>query len=109
MAALRLFARFGYMPTMMVGLNLFAVYLVAGGDSFLWIGVLFGVAVVLSLLMEWIRPYELSWNWAHADSGKDVAHGVIYETANITAILLHDYINSIFHDLVYVKKFGIVQ
>ncbi|HAH65612.1 MAG TPA: hypothetical protein DCL72_09100 [Rhizobiales bacterium] len=92
MAALRLFARFGYVPTMMVGLNLFAVYLVAGGDSFLWIGVLFGVAVVLSLLMEWIRPYELSWNWAHADSGKDVAHGVIYETANITAILLLPFI-----------------
>jgi hypothetical protein len=31
MAALRQFARFGYVPTMIVGLNLLAVYLVAGG------------------------------------------------------------------------------
>src|ERR1700675_4253203 len=92
MAALRLFARFGYVPTMMVGLNLFAVYLVAGGRFFFWIGLLFCFAVALSLLTEWIQPYELSWNRAHADSGKDLAHGVIYETANITAILLLPFI-----------------
>jgi hypothetical protein len=42
MAALRLFARFGYVPTMLVGLNLLAIYLVADGYSFLWIGALFG-------------------------------------------------------------------
>jgi hypothetical protein len=56
MAALRLFARFGYVPTMVVGLNVFAVYLVAGGHSFLWVGVLFGVALALSLLTKWILP-----------------------------------------------------
>jgi sterol desaturase/sphingolipid hydroxylase (fatty acid hydroxylase superfamily) len=88
MTALRLFARFGYVPTMIVGLNVLAVYLVASDYSFLWICFLFGVAVALSLLTEWILPYEQSWNHAHADSGKDVAHGVIYEIANITAILL---------------------
>jgi sterol desaturase/sphingolipid hydroxylase (fatty acid hydroxylase superfamily) len=88
MTALRLFGRFGYVPTMIVGLNVLAVHLVASGYSFLWICFLFGVAVVLSLLTEWIQPYEQSWNHAHADSGKDVAHGVIYEIANITAILL---------------------
>lgn len=87
MTALRL-ARFGYVPTMIVGLNVLAVFLVASGYSFLWICFLFGVAVALSLLTEWILPYEQSWNHAHADSGKDVAHGVIYEIANITAILL---------------------
>jgi hypothetical protein len=58
MAALRQFARFGYVPTMIVGLNLLAVYLVAGGYSFLWICFLFGLAVGMSLLMEWILPYE---------------------------------------------------
>jgi sterol desaturase/sphingolipid hydroxylase (fatty acid hydroxylase superfamily) len=88
MTALRLFARFGYVPTMIVGLNVLAVFLVASGYSFLWICFLFGVAVALSLLTEWILPYEQSWNHAHADSGKDVAHGVIYQIANITAILL---------------------
>ena len=33
MAALRLFARFGYVPTMLVGLNLLAVYLMADGSA----------------------------------------------------------------------------
>lgn len=88
MTGLRLFARFGYAPTMMIGLNVLAVYLVASGYSFLWICFLFCLAVALSLLMEWILPYEQAWNNAHADSGKDVAHGVIYEITNITAILL---------------------
>jgi sterol desaturase/sphingolipid hydroxylase (fatty acid hydroxylase superfamily) len=88
MAALRFFARFGYAPTMMAGLNVLAVYLIGGGHSFVWIGVLFVVAVGLSLLVESILPYEKAWNQAQADTGKDVAHGVIYEIANITAILL---------------------
>jgi sterol desaturase/sphingolipid hydroxylase (fatty acid hydroxylase superfamily) len=88
MVALRFFARFAYLPTMMVGLNILAVCLVARGHSFAWIGVLFGVAVGLSLLMERNLPYEQAWNYAYEDAGKDVAHGVIYEIANIIAILL---------------------
>jgi hypothetical protein len=56
-----------------------AVYLVAGGYSFFWIGALFAVAVDLSLLTEWLLPYEQTWSHAHADAAKDVAHGVIYE------------------------------
>ena len=72
MAALRLFARFGYVPTMLVGLNLVAVYLMASGYSVLWIGALFGIAVSLSLLTERILPFEHSWNDAHSDIAKDV-------------------------------------
>jgi sterol desaturase/sphingolipid hydroxylase (fatty acid hydroxylase superfamily) len=78
----------GSAPVWPLRLNVLAVHLVASGYSFLWICFLFGVAVALSLLTEWILPYEQSWNRAHADAGKDVAHGVIYEVANITAILL---------------------
>ena len=77
MAALRLFARFGYVPTMLVGLNLLAVYLMAEGYSVLWIGALFGIAVALSLLTERILPFEQAWNYAHSDVAKDVAHGVV--------------------------------
>lgn len=58
MAALRLFARYAYVPTMMLGLNGFAVYLVAEGHSYAWIGLLFAVAIGLSLLMEQALPYE---------------------------------------------------
>jgi sterol desaturase/sphingolipid hydroxylase (fatty acid hydroxylase superfamily) len=88
MAALRLFARFAYVPTMILGLNGLAIYLVAKGHSYAWIGLLFGLAIGLSLLMEWALPYEAAWNQSHDDTGKDVAHGVIYETSNIVAILL---------------------
>ena len=88
MLALRLFARFGYVPTMLAGLNLLAVYVVAGGYSIIWIGALLAVAVVLSLLSERVLPFEQSWNNAHSDVPKDVAHGVVYELSNINAILI---------------------
>ena len=79
MLALRLFARFGYVPTMLGGLNLLAVYVVAGGYSIIWIGALFAVAIALSLLSERALPFEQSWNTAHSDVPKDVAHGIVYE------------------------------
>ena len=37
---------------MLGGLNLLAVYVVAGGYSIIWIGALLAVALVLSLLSE---------------------------------------------------------
>src|SRR4029079_10016011 len=82
------FARFGYVPTMLIGLNLVAVYLMASGYSVLWIGALFWIAVSLSLLTERILPFEQSWNDAHSDIAKDVTHGVVYEIANINAIMM---------------------
>jgi sterol desaturase/sphingolipid hydroxylase (fatty acid hydroxylase superfamily) len=88
MAVLRLFARFAYVPTMILGLNGLAIYLVAKGHSYAWIGLLFGLAIGLSLTMEWALPYEEAWNQSHDDTGKDVAHGVIYEMSNIVAILI---------------------
>jgi sterol desaturase/sphingolipid hydroxylase (fatty acid hydroxylase superfamily) len=88
MALLRFFSRYAYVPAMIVGLTGLAVYLVAKGHSYAWIGLLFGVAVGLSLLMEWALPYEQAWNQSHDDSAKDLAHGVIYEINNITAILI---------------------
>jgi sterol desaturase/sphingolipid hydroxylase (fatty acid hydroxylase superfamily) len=93
LAVARLFARFGYVPAMIVGLNCLAIYLVALGYSLLWIVVLFATAVALSLLSEYALPYEESWNHANGDSRKDVTHGLIYEVANITAIMLLPVIN----------------
>ena len=88
MTVLRLFARYGYVPVMLLGLNLAAIYLVSADYSYLWIGLLFCIAVGLSMLMEWVLPYEPEWNEAHADAGKDIAHGVVYEVANISALLV---------------------
>ena len=61
--------------------------------SLLWIAVLFATAIALSLLSEYALPYEVSWNHANVDSQKDVTHGVIYEVANIVAIMLLPIIN----------------
>jgi sterol desaturase/sphingolipid hydroxylase (fatty acid hydroxylase superfamily) len=88
LAVARLFARFCYVPAMLVGLNGLALYLVAQRHSLLWIAVLFAAAIALSLLSEYALPFEVSWNNANGDSKKDVTHGVIYEVANIVAILL---------------------
>ena len=38
--------------------------------------------------MKRALPHEAAWNQSHDDAGKDVAHGVIYEMANIVAILI---------------------
>ena len=95
MTALRFFARYFYVPSMILGLNALAVALVAGGRSYAWLGLLFLVAIGLSLLMERTLPYELGWNESHADDAKDLAHGVIYEISNITAILILPFITMI--------------
>ena len=93
MAVARFFARFFYVPTMLVGLNGLALYLVAQRHSLLWIAILFAGAIALSLLSEYALPYEVSWNHANGDARKDVTHGVIYEVANIVAIMLLPIIN----------------
>jgi sterol desaturase/sphingolipid hydroxylase (fatty acid hydroxylase superfamily) len=88
MAHLRLLARYAYVPTMLLGLTGLAVYLVAEGHSLIWMAPLLGVTVGLSLLMERVLPYEPLWNEGHDDTGKDVAHGVVYELSNLTAFLM---------------------
>ena len=94
MAILRIFARFAYVPTLAIGLNIVAVWLVSRGFSYAWTGLLFAVAIGLSLLMEGVLPYEAAWNYSHADAGKDLTHGVIYEVANIAAIFLLPFVTA---------------
>src|SRR4029079_17464591 len=69
MAILRIFARFAYVPTLAIGLNIVAVWLVSRGFSYAWTGLLFAVAIGLSLLMEGVLPYEAAWNYSHAFGG----------------------------------------
>ncbi len=80
--------RFGYVPAMLLGLNAAAIALVARGHSYAWVGMLFVIAVLLSLLAEQVLPYELAWNSAHDDVGKDAAHGIVYELNNVIALAL---------------------
>jgi sterol desaturase/sphingolipid hydroxylase (fatty acid hydroxylase superfamily) len=84
--ALRFFARHLYVPTMIFGMNGLAIYLMANGYRYLWLAFIILAAIGLTFLMERLLPYEAEWNRAHDDVGKDVAHGLVYETANIVTL-----------------------
>ena len=78
----------GRLPTLLLGLNGFAVYLIAQGYRYVLVVLLLFAAIGLSFLMERVLPYEKIWNQAHDDAGKDVAHGIVYEIANLRSIEL---------------------
>jgi sterol desaturase/sphingolipid hydroxylase (fatty acid hydroxylase superfamily) len=86
MLGLRLFARYLYVPTLILGLNSLAVYLMAEGYRYVWLAFLILTAIALSLLIERVLPYEEDWNRAHDDVRKDVAHGVVYELAYVLTL-----------------------
>jgi sterol desaturase/sphingolipid hydroxylase (fatty acid hydroxylase superfamily) len=96
MPAIRFFARYLYVPTLLFGLNGLAVYLVLYGYSEVWIVLLLLVAIGLSFLMERVLPYEEIWNQNHDDTGKDVAHGIVYEIANLITLFAFILISSSF-------------
>src|SRR5262245_43810636 len=83
---LRFFARYFYVPAMLVGLIGLSVYLMGNGYRYLWLAFVILTAIGLSLSMELVLPYEEDWNRAHDDIGKDVAHGVVYELGNLITL-----------------------
>ena len=83
---LRFFARYLYVPAMLLGLVGIAVYLMGNGYRYLWLAFVILAAIGLSFSMELVLPYEEEWNRAHDDIGKDVAHGVVYELGNLITL-----------------------
>jgi hypothetical protein len=90
---LRFFARYFYVPAMLLGLVGIAVYLMGNGYRYLWLAFVILAAIGLSFSMELALPYEGEWNRAHDDIGKDVAHGVVYELGNLVTLGLLLLIN----------------
>jgi len=88
MGAVRGFARYFYVPTMMVGFNALAIYLVANGYRYVWVGLPILAAIGLSFAMERVLPYEDAWNEPHGDAAKDLAHGIVYEIANLFTLVV---------------------
>lgn len=86
MVFLRFFARYLYVPTLLLGINAVALYLMAHGYRYLWLALPILAAIGLSLLMERVLPYEEEWNRAHDDVAKDVAHGIVYEIGNLITL-----------------------
>lgn len=85
---LRAFARYGYVPTMTIGLLVLALFLTANGTSLWILGLLVLFAVGVTFLMERVLPYEQTWNNSHGDARKDSAHGLVYEAEKFIAMLL---------------------
>jgi sterol desaturase/sphingolipid hydroxylase (fatty acid hydroxylase superfamily) len=88
MSVLRRFARYFYVPTMMIGFNALAIYLIASGYRYVWIGLVILAGIGLSFAMEHVLPYEDAWNEAHGDTAKDIAHGIVYEAANLFTLVV---------------------
>jgi sterol desaturase/sphingolipid hydroxylase (fatty acid hydroxylase superfamily) len=87
MSMLRLFARHGYVPFMLIGINGCALLLTAAGIALWKVSLLVVVAIGVSFLMERVLPYELAWNESHGDTGKDTTHGFVYELSNLAGLL----------------------
>jgi sterol desaturase/sphingolipid hydroxylase (fatty acid hydroxylase superfamily) len=95
MPLLCVFARYGYVPFMLIGLNGLALHLVASGVRLWIVSMLALVALALAFLWERVLPYEQAWNESQGDAGKDAAHGLVYEFSNLGAILLLPLIVSV--------------
>ncbi len=83
---LRFFARYLYVPAMLLGFVGLAVYLMGNGYHYPWLAFVILAAIGLSFSMELVLPYEEEWNRTHDDIGKDVAHGVVYELGNLVTL-----------------------
>ena len=94
MEAIQFFARYLYVPTLLIGLNGLAVYLVVYGYLYVWVFLLLLATIGLSFLMERVLPYEEIWNQNHDDTGKDVAHGLVYHIANLITLCAFILISS---------------
>ena len=88
MSILSVFARYGYVPVMLIGANGLALYLVGSGAPLFLVGAVALLALGLTFLMERVLPYENAWNRSHDDTGKDAAHGLVYELSNLGGVVL---------------------
>ena len=71
--------RYGYAPTMLLGINGLAVWVTATGGFKAWLLLLLAVAIGLSFLAERVLPYETSWNESAGDAQRDVTHTAVNE------------------------------
>jgi sterol desaturase/sphingolipid hydroxylase (fatty acid hydroxylase superfamily) len=92
---LRLFARYAYIPFMLIGIIGGALALVVSAAPLWTVSLLVFLAIGTSFLMERVLPYEQAWNEAHGDETKDATHGIVYQLSNIGAILLLPVVVSI--------------
>lgn len=77
-----------YAPTMLLGFNGAAVWIIASGAPWLWLLPLLLAAITTSFVIEHLIPYEPAWNRDHGDKGRDLIYAVAYEASVYVSVAL---------------------
>lgn len=80
--------RYLYAPTMLLGFNGAAVWIMGSGQAPWLLLPLLGIAIGLSFLAERMLLYAPDWNRSHDDAGRDALHALVNEAANGSSIAL---------------------
>jgi len=80
--------RYGYVPVMMLGIGGAAVVLARAPWAELWMALLIVLAIFVSFVVEQLIPYAADWNGRSGDTGRDVAHALVNESAFLLVVLV---------------------
>lgn len=79
-------ARAGYAPFLLLGVNGAGLALAASDAPKIWLLGLLLFAITVSFLAERVVPYQDSWNASHGDLGRDTAHTVVNESLILVSV-----------------------
>lgn len=85
---MRRLVRYGYFPLVFLGLNGAAILGVENGFGTGFLFGLLGLAILVSFLAERLLPYNPDWNREHGDVGRDLAHAIANEGAQLVNLLI---------------------
>lgn len=80
--------RYLYAPFMLLVPSAIAIAIVGNGLGYYWLAPVALAALGLSFVAERIAPYESEWNHDHADTPRDVAHGIVYEICSFNSMVI---------------------
>ena len=80
-------ARYGYAPTMLLGVNGTAITLAGSGAPRCTELLVLGFAIGLSYVVERLLPYEPTWNLDQDDTWRDRIHATVNESLILVSVL----------------------
>lgn len=83
---LRPLIRYGFVPTMLLGVNGLTMWLAVGEAPIFAHALVILGAIVLTFGAERVLPYSPSWNLDRGDSSRDVVHAFINETLGFLSV-----------------------
>lgn len=88
MSVLRILLVYIYAPAFLIGfMGLGLTVIEAGGDP-RWLVPLVGAAILISLGVEWVIPYEPRWNLSKGDTRRDLLHAAVNELLTVLSVSL---------------------